>query len=386
MENVDKKIDFFKFRRGYGAILGGTILVMIMLAGFGLYIINNQIQNEYHQTVGEVQSKDIDQFQEDLIFKNIKFPQGEISFEVINQGPKVVTVDYVGVFGTPSLDSEPYKTDRYVNFENQDYLSSDNTISIAPSDDPIPLTIDIPGIDPTQSDVYIHMVTDRGNVIPVTQSDTKFSAADSGKMALAEVIGYLLPNYDSFGWITRDLSDDYFMFSDFTESWKLPKNNYYLFKVEVEYVPAKDRVIIYKDLILDEITGIYFKDLENPIFVPFYIVYADETIDVDNGEVIDVTIGQLNVDGQVVIGPPDQDAEGNPVVDAFGNIIWKKANLYFAVRDEGDDPLFTKSVNLQKNSRLMVNLGIYEDFSRVPPVGLDYAQSFPLLAVYIIEP
>jgi hypothetical protein len=380
MENVDRKKDFLKLRRGYGAILGGSILVMILLSAFGLYIINNQAQSDFHQTVGDVQSEDIDQFQEDVLFDNIITTYDDATgtvkeFTIINKGPKIVTLKHVGVFGEDNKISNPYDKQYYIhNSEDPE----DFTFSIQPSEEET-FSVVIPGVAPNEVQ-YIHVVTERGNVIPVRPTGTIYNEYDSGKMALADVIGYVLPNYDSFGWVVRDQNDVDFDIDEFQETWKVPKSKYYAFKVEVEYVPAKDGEILDKDLQLDSITGIYFKDLENPVFVQFYLVSAVEHY--DDGEVTGVTLGQLHVDGEVVLEAPFAE-DGTLLVDEeTGNIAWDKARLYFAVPVAGEDPRNPHSVNLQTNSRLMVNLGIYED-RNIPP-ELDYAQSFPLIAVEIV--
>ena len=243
--------------RGVGSIIAGAFVVLIVLSSYEFYLLNNRVQNDYQKTLTDMRSYDMGRVQEDLKYTEIVINEAEDEFEikVRNDGPDIVHIIYSAVFLEGVLDMDPY-------------LAMD--IHILPSmvED---ITIPYTNIDEDE-EYFIQIITNRGNVFPIfypqDQQDYPYINILTG--AMAEVVGDVLPQYDSFNWANRlpsELSEPF----DWEQSWAVErdKDKYPIFRVTVSYYGDID-------LPLDGNTGLYFNSLTDyQKNRQFFLVYYD---------------------------------------------------------------------------------------------------------------
>jgi hypothetical protein len=342
----------FKKRKAAGSIIGGAFLVLIILAGYEFYMLNNRAQNEYQLTLNEMRNFDIDKEQEDLKITHIeKFGDidlndeddtvtlsggGTIRLHVRNDGPQLVSLEYVGLLiggEEPGPDTDSYQP--------ADVQISPSTVE----------QVDIIFTNEFHSHTILQLqvVTYRGNVFPVeypqSQEDYPYYTILEG--AISKVIGRVVPEYDSFWWSKRDLSQiDSF---DWENSWAVEydKDVWYIFKINVVHYGTDT-------LILGNNTALYFNDLMGPDDVQYYIVDYDE----DTGQISQHTGVTL----------PFFDPDDPEIV-----------TLYFATSVEGADPTSVSDnakCPFKQDRKYQIVLGVYEN---VP----DYSQAFSLIAIEV---
>ena len=326
--------------RGVGSIIAGAFVVLIVLSSYEFYLLNNRVQNDYQKTLTDMRSYDMGRVQEDLKYTEIVINEAEDEFEikVRNDGPDIVHIIYSAVFLEGVLDMDPY-------------LAMD--IHILPSmvED---ITIPYTNID---EEYFIQIITNRGNVFPIfypqDQQDYPYINILTG--AMAEVVGDVLPQYDSFNWANRlpsELSEPF----DWEQSWAVErdKDKYPIFRVTVSYYGDID-------LPLDGNTGLYFNSLTDyQKNRQFFLVYYDPetgTISKYDNDLNYITLSRL------------EDPE-NP----------QSYDLYFSTQYSNGDPVTDLKgfPPLGSADRYQVIMGVYQKNS-------GYSQAFSLIAIEVVD-
>lgn len=329
----------YKKRRGVGSIIAGAFIILIILSSYEFYLLNNRAQNDYQKTLTNMRSFDIARTQEDLKFTD--FAEDYSFVEVRNDGPELVHVMYIAIFVDGVNEDDPY--------DPMDVYIEPGLVE----------EITLPYILEEDEEYFIQIITERGNVFPIFYPqdiiDYPYVVIISG--AMAEVVGDILPQYDSFKWANRlpETVTEPFE-SAWDQSWTVQRvsKQYTIFKVSASYYGDND-------LPLDKNTGLYFNPIDgSPQSSQFYLVKYDEDTD---------SISQYDDELDPIIIPKMEDPEYPP-----------KLELYFAVKDPGEDPSVENQLaefSPGGSFKYQTILGLYQKDG-------GYAQAFSLIAVEVI--
>jgi hypothetical protein len=327
----------FKRRRASGAIIGGSFILLIMLSGYTFYILNNRMHNDYQEVVTDMGKEDVDRSHEDLNIIDIDPVEGEnkISITVRNNGPKIIKLLY---YGRGKLDQDN-KIVEYVNMDITTVISEDDAY-ILPGERRE--NIEIP-CDPGEKQL-IQLITERGNIF-VAQHPFILPGWDVIISDISDIIGRVIPSYESFEWAERVDELDVSGF-EWMKSWAVFDSKDHVFRIKVLYYHTDP-------ISLSPKTALFFHNLKNPSqSVELFIVDYDEIID---------TISTFS----------SQDLFYQDTDSAIPFI------LTFAARTPGGNPTSPGGKLFSVGNTYNVILSIYEE-----PAG--YAQAFPLITIEIV--
>ena len=335
---------FFRRRKAVGSIIGGAFVLLIILAGYEFYILNNKIQNDYQHVLSAMRTYDIERSEEDLRFTNIDLILKDLKYyftiKIRNDGPELVSIEQVGIFLEEALNDDPY-------------YGVDEQI---PPSEVLELELNYE-VDPEKK-YLIQVVTEKGNVFPISypQDTSDYPYGDIAAGALAKVIGRVLPDYESFSWSINAQDPD--ISFDWEDTWSVPNKEFLIFRITVlYYYPVP--------IVLGKNTGLFFIYLggaQSGQNRQFYIVQFDEV----TGQ-----MSKYDEDSNYVVLPsydPDNNPEGPTPI-----------TLYFATSEEEGDPFTDNQSEFTQTGKYQTILAIYER-----PGGGYYSQAFSLIAVEVV--
>ena len=201
-----------KKRRGMGSIIAGAFVILILISGFEFMLLNQQAENNYQNVVKEVQEVNIVKSQEkiDIIYyysNPITANRVTISIQIINGGPEPIVLKYASLFLNGDIIDEILLNGQIIN---EDYTELIDPITNEPgivlmSAETGDITISRTS-STTQlyqySDYVIHLISENGNIFSLRESDIKTIVEVGLALALAEVVGDVLPIYKNTAWGT----------------------------------------------------------------------------------------------------------------------------------------------------------------------------------------
>ncbi|MFC1803145.1 hypothetical protein ACFL0D_04160 [Thermoproteota archaeon] len=337
------QIGVYKKRRAVGSIIAGAFIVLIILSGYEFYLLNNRAQNDYQQVLSTVRTSDIERSQEDLKFTYITADEDEDTFKlkIRNDGPELAHITYAAIFLDGVSGDDPY-------IPIDSHVTPSSIIDV---------TLPYTNIDEDE-EYFIQIITERGNIFPINypqdEEDYPYIYILSG--AMSDVIGDVLPIYDTFRWAEVEIEDLEAELpvpdeGEWEDSWAVPYDNKEctFFRFEVTYYGDEN-------IILGANTGLYFKELTGPKSVQAYIVYRD------GNNLVHYDYEDYYVEMEAF--DPD-----NPT----------SYILYFATSEEFED--LTHYIQFQNPvaaDRYQVILGIYE-------MDPEYSQAFSLIAIEVVD-
>lgn len=338
-----------KKRKAIGSIIGGAFILLIILAGFEFYILNNRAQNDYQLTLNEMRDFDIDKNQEDLKVPYIATDgdistrgdsvtfsgDGSFTLHIRNDGPQMVTVEYIGLL----IDGEePQDTSCYQEVE----------LNIMPTQVET-YKLDVTNENQVNVTAQIQLVTNRGNVFPFEypQDLKNYPYSYILQGAISKVIGRILPEYDSFSW--GIIPSNTRIIPKMSPTWYVNYTNKdnYIFKIAVRNYGNST-------ITLSNKTAIYFESFggpQEPVLSCYIASKVGDTISSYSG---------------VTLPAYDPDLSDDP----------QKVTLFFASKNPGTDPFNDPFKGLNAGVKYQLKLGIFDE-------GGIYAQSFPLIAIEV---
>jgi len=313
-------------------------MLLIILAGYEFYILNNRLQNDYQHTLSSMRTYDIERSEEDLRFTYIYLNQdNKFTLKIRNDGPEVVGTKYVGVFLEGDPNEDPYKP---INA----YIVPTEVIDIY---------VDYE-VDP-EEEYIIQVVTEKGNIFSLSYPQETidypyhYIVAD----AISEVIGRVIPTYESFRWAVRARTQDSGF--DWKSTWSIaspPPGQYaHIFKLDVVYY-GKTSIVLGKN------TAFYTIRLDvSSSSPPFYLVHYNEAT------------GKISA---------YSEATNNIVLPAFDPDNPQPVTLHFGVLKREGNPLSNNDIGSLGSGTYMINFAVYER-----PGDGDYSQGFSLIAVEV---
>ena len=342
----------FRSRKAVGSIIGGAFILLIILAGYEFYIMNNRAQNNYQLVLNDMRNFDIDKNQEDLKVPYIETQgaivtnedtvsfngDGSLTLHIRNDGPQLVNISYAGLLIGGDI---PENTECY----------QETSLQITPSQVE-ELEIFVVNEHVSNTTAQIQIITDRGNTFPIeypqSQEDYPYAYILSG--AISKVIGRVLPEYDSFRWGLMENANR--TLPSMISSWVVVYDNQdnHVFSVTVNHY-GNDQ------LTLSNKTGLYFECLNGPRELVECFIVDYNTTDNKIYKYDDIILPAFD--------PENQD-EPQPVT------------LFFATDREGRDPLSDPfpARTLNVPYRYQVKIGIYDKYEI-------YAQAFSLIAIEV---
>jgi len=104
-------------QRGAGSIIGAVFIFLILFSGYMFYALQVNVENEYNETLQDMQQLDLKRNRENVEFITVRFDDGKLNITVRNIGSYQAHLIWLGIFDgtvTPSTQ-EYYEIDFYVN-------------------------------------------------------------------------------------------------------------------------------------------------------------------------------------------------------------------------------------------------------------------------------
>jgi len=104
-------------QRGAGSIIGAVFIFLILFSGYMFYALQVNVENEYNETLQDMQQLDLKRNRENIEFITVRFDDGKLNITVRNIGSYQAHLIWLGIFDgtvTPSAQ-EYYEIDFYVN-------------------------------------------------------------------------------------------------------------------------------------------------------------------------------------------------------------------------------------------------------------------------------
>jgi hypothetical protein len=377
------QIGAFKQRRAVGSIIAGAFIVLILISSYEFYLLNNQLNKSYQESYQEMKEYDISKSQEQLQIIDYEETLNdnilEIEIGVMNEGPELVNISYAAVFHYVHEDKSSYPLYYSDGTIYSRVPLRDTDISILKPQKYSKIEIKVnKNLDKYNGDEYIvYLVTNRGNQFTMRERDLEIvtNIYDIINRELADVLGNVLPKYDSFRWLNRISSDDNYIINGFTYTWFLKDGSglkpqqYPLIGVDVYYFGTKD-------LYLDGRTVLLFDSLINDQNdFQIYLIYSTE-YEMDSDEPFTISeYPTFNPEDPGFINTENILKIEKHIIDSTP----RKYHLYFAPTEINGDPLTGNRLVDYKSSvdSFKITLGIYG--YHYDQTG--YGQSFPLIAV-----
>lgn len=335
-------LSHIKKKTGVGSIIGGIFLVLILISGYGFYLMSNQAVNEYQRVASDMRKSDMDRNQEHLSLKVVRLSGETVNIDVINDGFSSVHIVWVAF-------SESYNSD--YEYVRVDYF-------IEPSSIPTTIPITLNFSPDANGDYPLLLISERGKVYTSNLNPNSFDQGPDNFIQdeVSDIIGKFLPTYLSFQWTSRATSGPGRVTGPFVWNGNyqvvVESSRYLLFRVLVTWCGKTD-------ITLGENTAIYVKQL--------YGSGSDEIFYIVNYNPNTYTISQFTGQTFYVNDPSTLTQD-----------------IYFAVTVPGANPLSMGSGsgagdNLNygastSGTQYSVNLGLFDSN------GI-YSQSFPLIAL-----
>jgi hypothetical protein len=335
-----------KVRRGVGAIIGGSFIILMLFSAYGFYLINYRIQNNYNEVINYMMNEDIDKEQEKLIVYNIETDRYSDEFEPDDEEENIYTI-WINVKNEgPDLIQLLYY--QITDSINSDYNEiKEKTINISPGETAI-IDVIVPNEDESISRYLIQLITERGNVFstvyPFDQSEFMRIMFN-----LHDVIGDILPVYKSFKW--SKVKEDSII--EWHSDWRLLKlpgpaqDKWYALSIRVRYFGIGD-------LVIQKESYIHLQNLGQQEFKELFIV---------------------SLDGDKIVPYEEQTLREFPDPPEI--------EFVFAAKEPGGLPGSSQLFKVGEIWQVSLTfLGIKEEGT---PNELGYGQSFPLIAIKVQE-
>jgi hypothetical protein len=350
-----------KTRKGVGSIIAGAFVVMIVMSGYALYQLNNKAESDYQEIIKIMNEKDISRKQEkiDILSYETTFDEINnkltITISIINSGPEAIVLEYSGLFLDGNIIYDDYDNEFYTSIDPKILLMSSETTFIT-------ISRVSSSISDEYADYVIHLISENGNALSLRESDIITTVEIGSALALAEVVGDVLPRYKSTNW-GKLLNGEIQLFPPRIQPPTYWQNDHYInrnlinesyiFKVDVRY---------YGDtpLTLSSDTVLYFETLGGfAAELSCYIIHVSGT-------------STYSYDGNEIILPAwDPQSQELPVY----------TTLYFGANKPGGDPSNNPD-DFAKNDlgieKYQIKLGIFD-------LNKKYAQTFSLIAIEVYE-
>jgi hypothetical protein len=354
-------------RRGVGTIIAGAFLVMIIIAGFEFFLMNNKNQNDYQKVLSDMRSYDIERAQEILKIIDVKDiiyqenpetdPDYELNFNITirNDSPFLVKLNHIGIFWNDGTGYKPIDSYPDCAFTEDPYLElTDKYLETSEIDE---IGVPIQAILPNENSIkfLLQVVTSKGNIFsfeyPTDESD--YGWEDQLIDTVSKYLGKIVPLHDSFFWGKRELSETQI------DVWHsslllsgLQSDEVYAFKIQISYFDMDHDMKIKSGTRLQFTYGSHIYN--------YFIVGYDGT-----------TLSQYD-DNDPIILEPIEDIE---------NI--QNYSLCFAT----NKPEGRITSNSDNNEQIKFS-GLYEvrivfDGLYMIPGGREYKQTYPVLSVEV---
>jgi hypothetical protein len=373
-----------KRRKGVGSIIAGAFLVLLLLSGYTFYQINNQAQGDYQQIITTMNNEDISKNQEKIgilsyepqinlkvnpIDPSDPLNSLEIELKVVNNGPEVIVLKYGAILlaGDIIIDEVELPSGSPISEAYTPILDeADEGITIAPSGTTY-LTVtrtrlaSNPFLDFKDENVnyIIHLVSEKGNVFSLRESDIPAILINDVMSSVAEVIGHFLPRYKLFDWGSLDSNGELSIPPGLVHNFVVNLNEVdkgYIFSVTGRWYGTEP-------ITLSEDTVLKFEAIEGPAVEHMcYIVHYSST----------TRIAESYNGHEIELEAFDPDSQELP----------NQVTLYFAAGVPGGDPSLP-SENFAKNTfkegdSFQIKIGIFDEAD-------EYAQTFPLQVLVVTK-
>lgn len=325
-------------RFGQSNIFGGTLVILIILSAYGLYLTYNEAQSDYMEAQANIRKKTLEMQQESLTFhyrhkwENGYYNRSEQYLFLENSGSFTSHIIYI-----IDLGSKVY------NYSTDLYLYSGSSIVLLDEMDALNITF---------LGEKIQFITELGNVfqsnyLPKRDTPVEDYEVHTVYGGLQQVIGDFIFDYDTFYWTNFTEVEingtDYYTPVKWVNSWKIPVGQDVIFRISLKHLGEYNKT-------LSKFTVVHFID-EGQKYNPFFIIY-DKNQDYNHELFTDYAVGSIKVQ-------PDQDI-----------------TLYFGSENAG-----TIDVTNYFNK---LKVGLYNGIITIYDTDEDYSQAFPFVGITIV--
>jgi hypothetical protein len=327
-----------KVRHGQSNVVGGTFLVLIIIAAYSLFLTYNQSQSTYTKAQDETRRLDMEMQQESLSFfygykwLNGFYNKSEQYLSILNSGSLSAHIISIGDVGDKIIYNE---TDFYM-LPGTSFIISDKLEE---------LSLNLTGKE-------IQFVTERGNVFQVSYIPRRDTPVQDYEVqivygGLQQVVGDFIFKYDTFAWANFSQIDTtpFYQPIAWNNNWEIPEGYDVFFRINVTHLGESNKQV-------SGFTVIHFVDdgqKQHPFFILFDI----------NDEYNNENITSYLPARRIVVGPEEE------------------ITLYFGASDP-----YTLLID---NYFKKMKVGLYNGILTIYDYYEDYSQAFPFIGLIVYK-